>query len=38
MEQRMATRLRFLITAFQVFVILLALPIGYRNRSLPELL
>ena len=34
----MATRLRFLITAFQVFVILLALPIGYRNRSLPELL
>ena len=34
----MATRLRFLITAFQAFVILLALPIGYRNRPLPDLL
>jgi len=34
----MATRWRFLITALQASVILLALPIGYRKRSLPELL
>lgn len=32
------TRLRFIATAAQAFVILLALPIGYRRRSLPDLL
>jgi len=34
----MAIRWRFLIVATQAFVILLALPIGYRRRALPELL